>query len=59
MRVTDYTMQWTAAPIWSGGEYGPEGSVLTSAGLVFLGCYLWRAPVVTQSAPLSSPSAES
>jgi CAAX protease family protein len=59
MRVTDYTMQWSAAPIWSGGEYGPEGSLITSIALVFLFLFLWRAPVAKQVAPLAEPSRES
>ena len=31
MNVTGYEMSWTAGALWSGGEYGPEASILTSA----------------------------
>ena len=30
MKVTGYEMSWTAGSLWSGGEYGPEASILTS-----------------------------
>jgi len=34
IRVTGYEMSWTAGNLWSGGEYGPEASVLTFVVLV-------------------------
>jgi membrane protease YdiL (CAAX protease family) len=36
MGVTGYTLHWTAGDLWSGGEYGPEGSVLTTGVVVAL-----------------------
>jgi membrane protease YdiL (CAAX protease family) len=45
MRLTGYEMDWSIGPVWSGGEYGPEGSVLTSIVLLALALYLWKAPV--------------
>ncbi len=45
MRLTGYEMDWNLGPVWSGGEYGPEGSVLTSIVLLALALYLWKAPV--------------
>jgi membrane protease YdiL (CAAX protease family) len=45
MSVTGYKMTWTAGPLWSGGGYGPEGSLLTLLVLPLAGYYLWRAPV--------------
>ena len=59
MNVTGYRMAWSAGRLWSGGDYGPEASVLTSAVLVALAVCLWRAPVRRQVSPLVGPSAES
>jgi len=52
IKLTGYTLAWSAGPLWSGGDYGPEGSILTSAALVALFLFLWRAPVRAQSAPM-------
>ena len=58
MRLTGFTMRWSAGKLWSGGEYGPEASVLTSAVLLLLFAYLWRAPIRRQpSALLDDPPA--
>jgi len=56
--VTGYAMEWTAGKLWSGGEYGPEASILTSAVLLLLGFFLYRAPLERQPAPLVDPPAE-
>ena len=45
MKLTGYEMEWSVGPLWSGGEYGPEGSVLTTVVLAALAVYLWRAPI--------------
>ncbi|MGD0667595.1 MAG: type II CAAX endopeptidase family protein [Bryobacteraceae bacterium] len=58
MRVTGYAMTWSAGKLWSGGDYGPEASVLTSAAMVALCVYLWKAPVRRQISPLAGPPAE-
>jgi uncharacterized protein len=58
MRVTGYEMAWTAGPLWSGGEYGPEGSVLTSMVVLLLAVYLAKAPIRRQPSPLTDPPAE-
>jgi len=58
MKVTGYEMSWTAGALWSGGEYGPEASILTSAVIVLLFAYLWRVPVRRQASALSEPAAE-
>jgi membrane protease YdiL (CAAX protease family) len=50
MRVTGYAMHWKIGPMWSGGEYGPEGGILTTAILVALSLYLWKAPIRQQAA---------
>ena len=57
--VTGHQMVWTAGALWSGGEYGPEASVLTSAALVVLAVYVWKAPLRRQPSPLTDPPAES
>ena len=44
MKVTGYEMSWTAGSLWSGGEYGPEASILTSVVLIVLFVYLCKAP---------------
>src|SRR5450432_3267591 len=59
MKVTGYEMSWTAGDWWSGGEYGPEASVLTSLVLVLLFVYLLKAPIRRQPSPLTDPPAES
>lgn len=49
MNVTGYALRWHIPPLWSGGEYGPEGGLLTSAVLVVLFFFLRRAPVRRQT----------
>jgi uncharacterized protein len=58
IKVTGYEMSWTAGPLWSGGEYGPEASILTSAVVLVLFVYLWKAPIRRQYSPISDPPAE-
>jgi hypothetical protein len=36
MGVTGYGLHWRVGDLWSGGGYGPEGSVLTTAIVVAL-----------------------
>lgn len=48
MGVTGYQTVWSADALWSGGGYGPEGSVLTTLVLPLLVWALWKAPVMTQ-----------
>lgn len=55
MNVTGHEMSWTAGAVWSGGEYGPEASVLTSGALFLLSLYLWKAPIRRQPSPLTDP----
>jgi membrane protease YdiL (CAAX protease family) len=52
MRLTGFEMRWNADPLWSGGEYGPEGSILTSAVLLALALFVWKAPVQKQELQL-------
>ena len=60
MRLSGFEMRWNVGPLWSGGEYGPEGSVLASAVLVALALYIWKAPVRKQQPRLltSAPASE-
>jgi membrane protease YdiL (CAAX protease family) len=55
IRLTGFTMRWSAGTLWSGGEYGPEGSILTSAVLILLFVYLWKAPIRRQPSALLDP----
>ena len=45
MGVTGYTLQWTAGNLWSGGDYGPEGSILTTGIVIVLFFVLHRFTV--------------
>jgi uncharacterized protein len=56
MKVTGYEMSWSAGTLWSGGDYGPEASLLTSAVLFALFAYLWKAPIRRQISPLTDRS---
>jgi membrane protease YdiL (CAAX protease family) len=58
IRVTGYEMSWTAGSLWSGGEYGPEASLLTILALLLLAVYLWKVPVRRQASPLIDPPQE-
>ncbi len=49
MRVTGYELAWTSGELWSGGGYGPEASVVTSAILVLLLIGLSRIRVHRQT----------
>jgi hypothetical protein len=57
--ITGYEMAWRAGRLWSGGDYGPEASLLTSVALVPLFVFLWKAPIRRQRSPLTDPPAES
>lgn len=43
MGVTGYALRWRAGDLWSGGGYGPEGSLLTTVILVALFFVVQRA----------------
>jgi membrane protease YdiL (CAAX protease family) len=58
MRLTGHEMAWTAGKLWSGGDYGPEASILTSAVLGVLFVYVWKAPLRRQHSALTDPPAE-
>lgn len=48
IKLTGRQMEWNVGSVWSGGEYGPEGSILTSIVLVALALFVWKAPVRAQ-----------
>lgn len=52
MGLSGYTLRWKAGPLWSGGAYGAEGSILATISVLLLGLWLWRAPLERQTAPL-------
>ena len=54
MGVTGYKLEWSAGQLWSGGDYGVEGSLLTSVVVPLVAVALWKAPVMTQRLPLIS-----
>ena len=48
--VTGYSFEWKVGDLWSGGAYGPEGGLLTSAVVIGLFFYLHKAPIQHQEA---------
>jgi membrane protease YdiL (CAAX protease family) len=58
IKPTGVTLLWNVGSLWSGGDYGPEASILTSGVLLILLIYIWKIPVARQHAPLidTSPS---
>lgn len=52
IKPTGQEIVWTAGPLWSGGDYGPEASILTSGVLLILLVYIWKVPIRRQFAPL-------
>jgi len=52
MRLTGYQMRWHIGPLWSGGEYGPEASLLTTLAVLLLFVALAKAPILKQRPPL-------
>jgi CAAX protease family protein len=57
IRLTGFTMEWTAGTLWSGGAYGPEASILTSGALLVLFAWLSKAPIRRQPSVLLDPPA--
>jgi uncharacterized protein len=45
IRVTEYGLVWTTGELLSGGNYGPEASLIASGVLVVLGLALWKVPL--------------
>ena len=55
IRVTEYRLVWNAGSLWSGGKYGPEASIVTTAVLVVLALAVWKIPVRKGTAWLLVP----
>ena len=55
MRVTGYEMTWNADPLWSGGAYGPEGSLLTTVVLALMLLFVWKYPFPHRASEWSQP----
>lgn len=53
MDITGYTMHWRIGALFSGGAYGPEGGLLTTAVAIGLMFFLAKAPIQHQRATLS------
>ncbi|MBV8829507.1 MAG: CPBP family intramembrane metalloprotease [Acidobacteriaceae bacterium] len=51
--VTRYTYRWDLRPLWSGGEYGPEGGLLATIFIITLFWALRKAPVKPQTAAIA------
>ena len=43
MGLTGYALHWSVGNLWSGGDYGPEGSLLTTAAVIALFWVVARA----------------
>jgi uncharacterized protein len=54
IRVTGYTVHWKTSMLWSGGNYGPEASLLTTLVIVALLIFLHKAPLLRQKPYLVS-----
>lgn len=53
MDVTGFAMHWRVGPLLSGGAYGPEGGLLTTAVAIGLFFYLLKAPIQHQQTTLT------
>jgi uncharacterized protein len=51
--VSRYVYRWDLLPLWSGGDYGPEGGLLTTIFVVGLFFALAKAPVRVQTAAIA------
>ena len=48
IKLLGISMVSTGLPLWSGGDYGPEASLVTTFALVAMGVIIWKAPLVQQ-----------
>ncbi len=53
IEVTRYFYRWDLTPLWSGGNYGPEGGLLTTIFAIALFFALARAPIRPQVAAIA------
>ena len=59
IKATGYELVWNSGDLWSGGKYGPEASVLTTAVIVLLFLAVWKAPLYRSWAWLLDEAEES
>lgn len=50
--MTGYALRWHVSDLWSGGAYGPEAGVMTTAVIVAILVFLKKAPLAYTEAPL-------
>lgn len=48
IKLMGITVVPVGSVLWSGGEYGPEASLVTTLVLVGTGVFLWKAPLLRQ-----------
>jgi membrane protease YdiL (CAAX protease family) len=53
--MTGYVLRWRLSDLWSGGAYGPEAGVLTTAVIIAILVFLRGAPLIRADAPLLAP----
>jgi uncharacterized protein len=53
IEVTRYFYRWDLTSLWSGGDYGPEGGLLTTIFCIALFFALARAPLAPQPAAIA------
>jgi membrane protease YdiL (CAAX protease family) len=53
IEVTRYFYRWDLTPLWSGGDYGPEGGLLATIFAVALFFAITRSPVQPQTAAIA------
>lgn len=53
MRLTGYALEWRISPLWSGGDYGPEGGLICTIVVALLAYLLGKAPVARQELVLT------
>ncbi len=51
--VTRYSYRWDLTPVWSGGEYGPEGGLVATIFVIGLFFALLKVPVRIQRAAIA------
>lgn len=48
MRLTGHALAWRVAPVWSGGDYGPEGGLFCTIAVAVVGFLLFRIELPRQ-----------
>lgn len=55
LSLSGYTVRWNGSPWISGGDYGPEGGVLTTLAVLALGYWLFRIRIEREPSLLVHP----